>query len=61
MKKGYEIQKISVSCNTITLMFLKVVNNLDRYMQEGGANEELFSLIIVSYFTHFDHGVGLMH
>lgn len=36
MKKGYEVQKISV------------VNNLDRYMQESGANEELFSLIIDS-------------
>ena len=24
------------------------MNNLDRYMQESGANEELFSLIIVS-------------
>jgi len=36
LKKGYEIQKISV------------INNLDRYMTEAGANEELFSLIIDS-------------
>mmetsp|Transcript_4775 Transcript_4775/g.8186 ORF Transcript_4775/g.8186 Transcript_4775/m.8186 type:complete len:448 (+) Transcript_4775:45-1388(+) len=36
MKKGYEVQKISV------------INNIDRYMNEPGANEELFSLIIDS-------------
>ena len=36
MKKGYEVQKISV------------INNIDRYLNEPGANEELFSLIIVS-------------
>jgi hypothetical protein len=36
LKKGYEIQKVSV------------INNLDRYMTEAGANEELFSLIIDS-------------
>lgn len=36
MKKGYEIQKISV------------INNLFRYMTEPGSNEELFSLIIDS-------------
>ncbi len=39
MKKGFEIQKISV------------INNLNRYMREPGANEELFSLIIVSDFS----------
>jgi hypothetical protein len=36
LKKGYEIQKISV------------INNLFRYSRELGANEELLNLIIVS-------------
>mmetsp|Transcript_9224 Transcript_9224/g.13995 ORF Transcript_9224/g.13995 Transcript_9224/m.13995 type:complete len:97 (+) Transcript_9224:44-334(+) len=36
MKRGFQIQKVSV------------INNLDRYMTEAGANEELYTLIIVS-------------
>lgn len=36
LRKGYEVQKLSV------------INNLDRYMKEGGANEELLSLILSS-------------
>lgn len=36
LRKGYEAQKISV------------IQNLDRYMNEPGANEELMSLILVS-------------
>ena len=38
LRKGYEAQKISV------------IQNLDRHMEEPGANEELFSLIIVSIY-----------
>lgn len=30
------------------MLSLQVINNLDRYMTEQGANEELFSIIIVS-------------
>jgi len=36
MKRGFQIQKVSV------------INNLDRYMTEAGANEELYTLIINS-------------
>jgi hypothetical protein len=45
LKKGYEVQKLSVSAFDLTL---KIINNLDRYMREYGANEELLALIIVS-------------
>jgi len=36
MKKGYEVQKLSV------------INNIERYLKEPGANDELFSIIIDS-------------
>ena len=45
MKKGYEMQKISVSALPLTL---QVINNLFRSMSEPGANEELYSLIVDS-------------
>ncbi len=40
LKRGFQVQKVSV------------INNLDRYMTEAGANEELYSLIIVSRFSN---------
>eukprot|EP00347_Sterkiella_histriomuscorum_P008191 403346032 len=46
MKKGYEIQKISV------------INHLDRYLQEAGANEDLLSLIIES-MTNWDDNMQI--
>lgn len=45
LKKGYEMQKLSVS---VTQLTLKVIASLNRYMREGGANEDLLSLILVS-------------
>jgi hypothetical protein len=54
LKKGYEIQKISVSTQQSSdEFFVQVINNLDRYMTEEGANEELFSIIIVSTLQIF--------
>lgn len=46
LKKGYEVQKLSVSSTRTNL--LQIINNLDRYMKEFGANEELLALILVS-------------
>lgn len=45
LKKGYEMQKISVSCRST---HLQVISGLNRFMREGGANEDLLSLILVS-------------
>ena len=49
MKKGYEIQKIAVLILKIIQSYncLQVINHLDRYLNEAGANEELLAVIVV--------------
>lgn len=50
LRKGYEIQKLSVSyrISIILIVILQVIHNLHRYSKEVGANEDLLSLIIIS-------------